>query len=151
MPAGRKLNEDLHKLGLAHGQDYLLMEATFPPDYPDKPFFLRVLSPRCRMYTGMNSCLCHPHAYAIFMHLHEYRLHSMKTNKVRQAREVHPATQVKSRSICYQLLADVPVLPSHLAPWLGIWASMGLIRPVSIPASMAPHFLNCLLQMDRSI
>ncbi|KAK9838239.1 hypothetical protein WJX84_000696, partial [Apatococcus fuscideae] len=52
VPAGRKLNEDLHKLALAHGQDYLLMEATFPADYPEKPFFLRVLSPRCRMYTG---------------------------------------------------------------------------------------------------
>ena len=89
-------------------------------------------------------------AYAILMHLHEYRLHPMKTNKARQAREVHPATQVKSRSNSYQLLADVPVLPSQLAPWLGIWASVGLIRRVSVSASMAPQFLECLLQMDRS-
>ena len=55
VPAGRKLNEDLNQLGLAFGQDFLLMEATFPPEYPDKPFFLRVLSPRCRMYTGKSS------------------------------------------------------------------------------------------------
>ena len=69
VPAGRQLNQDLAQLGAAHGQDYILMEAIFPPEYPNKPFFLRVITPRCRMYTGDHrnrsltptDDLCHEH------------------------------------------------------------------------------------------
>lgn len=32
--------------------DHLLMELTFPSDYPHHPFFLRVVKPRCQWYTG---------------------------------------------------------------------------------------------------
>lgn len=28
------------------------MECNFPPDYPTQPPFVRVVSPRCVMYTG---------------------------------------------------------------------------------------------------
>ncbi|KXZ48861.1 hypothetical protein GPECTOR_25g446 [Gonium pectorale] len=50
--AGKTLNQDLRELARKHGQDHLLMEVQFPPDYPTNPFFLRVVSPRCVMYTG---------------------------------------------------------------------------------------------------
>eukprot|EP00198_Chlamydomonas_reinhardtii_P002126 XP_001691462.1 predicted protein [Chlamydomonas reinhardtii] len=53
--AGRQLNADLRRLGQMRGsggQDYILMEVSFPQDYPTNPFFLRVVSPRCVMYTG---------------------------------------------------------------------------------------------------
>ena len=52
VPGGRKLNEDLRRLERDFGQDHLLMEAAFPADYPTRPVFLRLLSPRCVMYTG---------------------------------------------------------------------------------------------------
>lgn len=45
--AGCDLNSDLAQLAAQHGQDYLLMEATFPADYPASPFFLRMVTPRC--------------------------------------------------------------------------------------------------------
>ncbi|WIA37185.1 hypothetical protein OEZ86_014139 [Tetradesmus obliquus] len=49
---GRQLNEDLRKLGQLHGLDHLLLELEFPDDYPTRPFFARVVKPRCVMYTG---------------------------------------------------------------------------------------------------
>ena len=52
IPAGRQLNEDLQQLKAQHGQDFLLMEITFPQNYPQEPPFLRVVSPRCVWYTG---------------------------------------------------------------------------------------------------
>lgn len=45
-PAGRQLNEDLRKLSSKYGIDYLLMEASFPTDYPTQPFLIRVVRPR---------------------------------------------------------------------------------------------------------
>ena len=50
--AGRQLNQDLQQLKSQHGQDFLLMEVTFPQNYPQEPPFLRVVSPRCVWYTG---------------------------------------------------------------------------------------------------
>lgn len=55
LPAGRHLNEDLERHSRASGgrePAALLLEATFPSDYPTSPFFVRVVKPRCRMYTG---------------------------------------------------------------------------------------------------
>lgn len=49
---GRQLNVDLSQLAERHGQDHLLMEVSFPEDYPQQPFFIRVITPRCRWYTG---------------------------------------------------------------------------------------------------
>lgn len=45
--AGRMLNEDLAELAWRHGQDHLLLEATFPSNYPDQPLSLRMVAPRC--------------------------------------------------------------------------------------------------------
>lgn len=45
--AGQLLNEDLAELAWRFGQDHLLLEATFPDTYPDQPFSLRVILPRC--------------------------------------------------------------------------------------------------------
>lgn len=52
--AGRDLNGDLEKLGQRRGsrQDYVVMEISFPRDYPHRPFFLRCVSPRFHWYTG---------------------------------------------------------------------------------------------------
>ncbi|CAD7697949.1 unnamed protein product [Ostreobium quekettii] len=52
VPGGRQLNQDLAQLAARHGQDHLAMEITFPEDYPQQPFFIRVVTPRCRWYTG---------------------------------------------------------------------------------------------------
>lgn len=52
MAAGHQLNLDLQQLKSQHGQDFLLMEVTFPQAYPVEPPFLRVVSPRCLWYTG---------------------------------------------------------------------------------------------------
>jgi ubiquitin-conjugating enzyme E2 Q len=52
LPGGRALNADLARLQAEHGQSYLLCEASFPADYPARPFALRVVSPRCVWYTG---------------------------------------------------------------------------------------------------
>eukprot|EP00798_Chlamydomonas_sp_ICE-L_P012411 gene12411-15603_t len=53
-PAGRALNQDLQAImrqrGPRHGS--LLLEVSFPDDYPTSPFFLRMVRPRCHMYTG---------------------------------------------------------------------------------------------------
>ena len=49
---GRQLNADLARLARRHGQDSLLMEASFPASYPDQPFAVRVITPRCVWYTG---------------------------------------------------------------------------------------------------
>ena len=51
---GRALNADLQELaeqtrGL---HSSVIMQVQFPPSYPRAPFFLRVVSPRCVMYTG---------------------------------------------------------------------------------------------------
>ncbi len=43
----------LQILAALHGQDHVLMECSFPADYPNKPFFLRIISPRMCWYTGM--------------------------------------------------------------------------------------------------
>eukprot|EP00854_Cymbomonas_tetramitiformis_P000871 gene871-1364_t len=53
-PAGRDLNSDLSILKQRYDQDHILMEARFPSDYPNKPFSLRVISPRmaASMYSG---------------------------------------------------------------------------------------------------
>jgi len=45
--AGRRLNEDLAQLNWRFGQDHLLLEVAFPEDYPEQPFTLRVVLPRC--------------------------------------------------------------------------------------------------------
>eukprot|EP00633_Aureoumbra_lagunensis_P000738 CAMPEP_0197293142 /NCGR_PEP_ID=MMETSP0890-20130614/26995_1 /TAXON_ID=44058 ORGANISM="Aureoumbra lagunensis, Strain CCMP1510" /NCGR_SAMPLE_ID=MMETSP0890 /ASSEMBLY_ACC=CAM_ASM_000533 /LENGTH=254 /DNA_ID=CAMNT_0042767631 /DNA_START=105 /DNA_END=872 /DNA_ORIENTATION=- len=50
--SGRNLNTDLATLGRTKGQDYIVMEIKFPKDYPTKPFFLRLISPRMCWYTG---------------------------------------------------------------------------------------------------
>lgn len=50
--AGRLLNEDLAQLWYKHERDHLLLEAAFPSSYPDAPFTLRVVQPRCVWYTG---------------------------------------------------------------------------------------------------
>lgn len=51
----------LQILTALHGQDHILMECTFPSDYPNKPFFLRIISPRMSWYTGESKSLllCH--------------------------------------------------------------------------------------------
>lgn len=62
IPGGRELNADLALLA-RQGQDHLLFEVAFPTDYPTSPFFLRVVSPRCRMYTGhvtVGGSICAP-------------------------------------------------------------------------------------------
>lgn len=54
MPAGAAMNRDLQELKRSSGQDFILMEIRFPDgdSYPTNPFFLRVVTPRCMMYTG---------------------------------------------------------------------------------------------------
>eukprot|EP00884_Botryococcus_braunii_P011162 jgi/Botrbrau1/20046/Bobra.200_1s0051.1 len=52
MLAGFYLNQDLKTLSETYKQDHMLMEIDFPREYPDKPFLLRVVSPRCCWYTG---------------------------------------------------------------------------------------------------
>ncbi|KAJ1461246.1 hypothetical protein M885DRAFT_508169 [Pelagophyceae sp. CCMP2097] len=49
---GRDLNADLAQLLRKRGRDYIVMEVSFPKDYPTSPFSLRVVSPRMRWYTG---------------------------------------------------------------------------------------------------
>ena len=49
---GRDLNKDLRELGRKKRQDHIVMELTFPSDYPTRPFFLRCVSPRFKWYTG---------------------------------------------------------------------------------------------------
>ena len=46
--AGKDLVADLQWLKSKSGQDWLLMEITFPDDYPTRPFDMRLVSPRCR-------------------------------------------------------------------------------------------------------
>ena len=46
-------------LAALHNQDHILMECSFPADYPNKPFFLRIVSPRMCWYTGT---LLHQHS-----------------------------------------------------------------------------------------
>ena len=43
----------LQNLAALHGQDHVLMECSFPADYPNKPFFLRIVTPRMCWYTGI--------------------------------------------------------------------------------------------------
>lgn len=52
--SGAAVNRDLQKLQSSCGQGFMLLELLFPEDdkYPTAPFFLRVVTPRCRMYTG---------------------------------------------------------------------------------------------------
>lgn len=54
IPAGAAVNRDLQELKRSKGQDFMLMELQFPggDSYPTAPFFLRVITPRCQMYTG---------------------------------------------------------------------------------------------------
>ena len=53
LPGARALNADLAELQRqAGGSGAITMEVSFPPTYPSMPFFLRVISPRCQMYTG---------------------------------------------------------------------------------------------------
>lgn len=51
---GRDINSDLASLGRQTGGRVrsIVMEATFPLNYPTQPFFLRVATPRMVMYTG---------------------------------------------------------------------------------------------------
>lgn len=53
-PAGAAMNRDLQALKRSKGQDFMLLEIQFPAgdSYPSSPFFLRVVTPRCVMYTG---------------------------------------------------------------------------------------------------
>ena len=46
-------------LAALHGQDHILMECSFPAEYPNKPFFLRIISPRMCWYTGKFTCGSH--------------------------------------------------------------------------------------------
>lgn len=51
--AGRNLNKDLKKLEQQRpGSGKVEFEIRFPKDYPRNPFFLRVVRPRMKMYTG---------------------------------------------------------------------------------------------------
>ena len=54
LQGGRDLNYDLEQLGAMTGgqESSIIMEATFPQNYPAAPFFLRVVKPRMVMYTG---------------------------------------------------------------------------------------------------
>ena len=45
---GKDLNDDLRQLYRKHGQDHILLEISFPADYPTHPFMLRIVSPRCK-------------------------------------------------------------------------------------------------------
>ena len=45
---GKDLNADLQQLHRKHGQDHILLEISFPTDYPTHPFTLRIVSPRCK-------------------------------------------------------------------------------------------------------
>ena len=47
---GRRLNADLSALAVEPGK--VVIEVKFPPEFPRKPFFLRVVRPRFKMYTG---------------------------------------------------------------------------------------------------
>mmetsp|Transcript_22343 Transcript_22343/g.68784 ORF Transcript_22343/g.68784 Transcript_22343/m.68784 type:complete len:190 (+) Transcript_22343:208-777(+) len=47
----RNLNADLAKLK-RRDHDFILMEIQFPEDYPRNPFFVRLVSPRMKWYTG---------------------------------------------------------------------------------------------------
>ena len=50
---GRALNEDLRNHAAKPGGiGHLELEITFPRNYPSAPFFVRVVRPRCVMYTG---------------------------------------------------------------------------------------------------
>jgi ubiquitin-conjugating enzyme E2 Q len=49
---GALLNADLARLQAEHGVGHLMLEATFPRDYPTRPFLLRLIYPRCQWYTG---------------------------------------------------------------------------------------------------
>jgi len=54
LPGGAALNHDLAALAQRFGpqHDCILFELRFPDSYPSQPFLLRVVTPRCRMYTG---------------------------------------------------------------------------------------------------
>jgi hypothetical protein len=54
-PGGEKLNDDLRILEHRFGQDFIELEINFPAGdaYPANPFMVRVVSPRCKWYTGM--------------------------------------------------------------------------------------------------
>ncbi|KAK9835195.1 hypothetical protein WJX81_005068 [Elliptochloris bilobata] len=53
VPGGAQLLADLQLCAARTGRTAaLLLEATFPADYPDSLFFLRVVRPRCRYLTG---------------------------------------------------------------------------------------------------
>ena len=51
-PGAQQLNSDLEKLKQKRKQDFIMMEVTFPDDYPTHPFLLRIVSPRMVWYTG---------------------------------------------------------------------------------------------------
>ncbi|KAF5825310.1 hypothetical protein DUNSADRAFT_11814, partial [Dunaliella salina] len=51
--SGKRLNEQLLQLNAMYDHPpCIIMEARFPPDYPNLPFLLRVVSPRMAPYTG---------------------------------------------------------------------------------------------------
>ena len=54
LQGGRDINADLMNLAHQTGgrSSSIVMEATFPQNYPSAPFFLRVVTPRMVMYTG---------------------------------------------------------------------------------------------------
>ena len=47
LAAGRHLNEDLAQSAWSGGPAHLLLEADFPWNYPQQPFSLRLVKPRC--------------------------------------------------------------------------------------------------------
>ena len=51
-PGGRQLDADLQRLARERKHDHLLMECSFPKDYPTQPFAVRLVLPRCVWYTG---------------------------------------------------------------------------------------------------
>jgi ubiquitin-conjugating enzyme E2 Q len=48
----KNIADDLTKYAKQHKQDHILFEMTFPENYPYKPPFIRILTPRFVQYTG---------------------------------------------------------------------------------------------------
>jgi ubiquitin-conjugating enzyme E2 Q len=49
---GTPMYTDLQKYKKQTGRDYVEMQVSFPPDYPDRPPFIRVIQPRFAFHTG---------------------------------------------------------------------------------------------------
>jgi ubiquitin-conjugating enzyme E2 Q len=49
---GSEMSKDLVKYKKSTGRDYVEVQVTFPPDYPNSPPFVRVVQPRFAFHTG---------------------------------------------------------------------------------------------------